>query len=73
MAIFTQVAEEELPVITIIIIHTIILEGEGEEDLWAEEQCKRGDQSAAKKVLSAFMTDTVERRIEDAELEVAAS
>ena len=45
----------------------------GHTQEWAEEQCKRGDRSTAKKVLLAFMTDTVERRIEEAELEVAAS
>ena len=45
----------------------------GHAQQWAEEQCKRGDQSIAKKVLLAFLTDIVERRIKEAEQEVAAA
>ena len=40
---------------------------------WAEEHCKRGDRSMTKKVLLAFITDTVEKRIKEAEEEVAAA
>ena len=40
---------------------------------WAEEQYKRGDRSSAKKVLLVFLTDIVERRIEEAEQEVPAA
>ena len=39
----------------------------GHTQQWADEQCKRGDRSTAKKVLLAFLTDIVERRIKEAE------
>ena len=39
----------------------------GHTQQWAEEQCKRGDRSTAKKVLLAYLTDMVEKRIEEAE------
>ena len=39
----------------------------GETKQWAEQQAKRADRSMAKKVLLAYLTDMVEKRIKEAE------
>ena len=38
----------------------------GETKQWAEQQAKRGDGRMAKKVLLAYLTDLVEKRIAEA-------